>query len=259
MPIRLAPKEGFAEIPPEVEQKIKDLRAERASQLSQEINKLKLERGRIDSEYHRQRIDAEIQGMVNSFQQLKRTGGGNVISGAKRGGFSGIMMRMRRLPFEKFYLKERKSQSGRKQEWMIGLTRPIITEITGSHHGKSGRTVGTTRYDMGKYFIAILCDDIGTHNTTFHLLPERNPSTQARHMHHHVDSRFDRDQNISKNPLDWTPHNCFGSFAGGIKGSFLNADIPELFRMLYMFTKVLNPQSPLLRLPALPHIREVNE
>lgn len=256
MSIKLAPKEGFADVPEDVLEKIKELRLARARQITARINELKLNRAGNPGSYRIQQIDAEITGLHNTFLTLKRTGGGNVLDGAKRGGFSDIVMRMRRLPFEQFYLKERVSSHSGQQDWVIGLTRTIITTIDGRHRGLRGTQADTTTYDMGKYFIAVLCQAIGTHQPTFHLMPESNPTTMARHMHHHVQSRG----NMGKtNPLDWTPANCYGTFGSAIGGTFLNADVPELFRMLHLFTKTLYPGSPLLDLPQLPHIKEVKE
>lgn len=255
MSIKLAPKEGFAEIPEDVLEEVKELRLRRAKQITQRINELKLSRGG-SSGYRASQIDAEIKGLHNTFLTLKRTGGGNVLDGARRGGFSDVVMRMRRLPFERFYLKSRMSSHSGQQDWIIGLTRTILTEITTRHRGVKGVPVDTAKYDMGKYFIAILSQAIGTHQPTFHLMPESNPTTMARHMHHHVSTG--RHGNMGKtNPLDWTPANCYGTFAAAISGTFLNADIPELFRMLHLFTKTLNPNSPLLDMAQLNHIKEV--
>lgn len=256
MSIKLAPKDGFAEIPEDVLEEIKGLRLRRAKQITQRINELKLSRGKNQGSYRVSQIDAEIKGLYGTFLTLKRTGGGNVLDGAKRGGFSDVVMRMRRLPFERFYLKSRMSSHSGQQDWIIGLTRTIITIVNGRHRGVKGNLVETTKYDMGKYFVAVLCQAIGTHQPTFHLMPESNPTTMARHMHHHVSTG--RHGNLGKtNPLDWTPANCYGTFNAPISGTFLNADIPELFRMLYLFTSALNPDSPLLDLPQLPHIKEV--
>jgi hypothetical protein len=254
--VKLAPKEGFAEVPDDVLEKIKELRIEGARKIAYRINELKLQIGTAGSSWHADQYRAEMTGLVAQFEQLKKTGGGSVIDGARRGGMADVRMRMRRLPFEKFYLKERSLASG-DQTWMIGLTKQIITTIEGMHIGKHNARVGTTDYDMGKYFIAILCNAIGSSQPTFHLLPQSNPTTSARHMHHHVSDY--RGGKTGTNPLDWAPANCYGSFHGPIHGSFQNADIPELFRMLYLFTKTLNPASPLLQLSALPHIHEVKK
>ena len=256
MSIKLAPKNGFAEVPEDVLEAIKNLRLSRAKQIAGQINELKLARAGNPGSYRSNQIDAEIKGLYNTFLTLKRTGGGNVLDGAKRGGISDVIMRMRRLPFEKFYLKGRLSTHSGQQDWIIGLTRTILTKIEGRHRGVKGVQVDTTEYDMGKYFIAVLCQAIGRHTPTFHLMPESNPTTMARHMHHHVSTgRFGNQ--TKTNPLDWTPANCYGSFDAAIKGTFLNADIPELFRMLHLFTKTLNPSSPLLDMAQLSHIKEV--
>jgi hypothetical protein len=254
VPIRLAPEKGFAEIPDDVLEKIKELRASRAKQISSELNRLKLEKATQPGQYRTNAIDAELKSLTMSFASLKKTGGGNVLDGARRGGLSGIMMRMRRLPYEKFYLKSRKGTAG-PQDWIIGLTQTIMCEIDMTHRGPGGvNKPAGTKYDMGKYYIAILCQAVGTHTPTFHLLPESDPSTMARHMHHHVRGSHNTGK---KNPLDWTPANCYGTFSGAIVGSFQNADIPELFRMLHIFTKTMNPASPLIDIPQLPHVREV--
>jgi len=256
MSIKLAPKEGFAEIPEDVLEKIKELRLTRARQITTRINELKISRTNTQGSYRAQQIDAEIQGLYNTFLTLKKVGGGNVLEGAKRGGLSDVMMRMRRLPFEKFYLKSRLSSHSGQQDWIIGLTKQILCKITISHRGIGGTHASAKTYDMGKYFIAILCQAIGTHQPTFHLMPESDPTTMARHMHHHVSSG--QYGNMSRtNPLDWTPANCYGSYSAPIHGAFMNADIPELFRMLYLFTSNMNPNSPLLQIAQLPHVKEV--
>jgi hypothetical protein len=255
--VKLAPKEGFAELPDAVLDKIKSLREGRANQIATRLNTIKIESAVHKDEWHRQSYSAEIQTLNNQLLQLKKTGGGSVIDGAVRGGMADIRMRMRRLPYEKFYLKSRKSTMG-QQTWLIGLTREAIATVEGQHRGKSGQMVeGPRSYDMGKYFVAVLCEAIGTHNPTFHLMPQANPTTMARHMHHHVHSSMGVDGKT--NPLDWTPANCFGSFQGAIYGTFLNADVPELFRMLYLFVSTLNPASPLLNLAQLPHVVEVKK
>lgn len=266
MSIKLAPKEGFAEVPDDVIEKIKEIRMNRAKQIASSINELKLEKTRMLSPqmaggtrqdtYRMQQIDAEIKGLETTFLTLKQTGGGSVLDGAKRGGFAGIMMRMRRLPFDKFYLKSRVSQFTGEQDWIFGLTREIEWTIEGMHRGRSGARVQNVRYSLGKYYIAILAQAIGTHNPTFHLMPESDPTTAQRHMHHHVDAGS-RGNMGRTNPLDWAAANCYGTYDSAIKGTFINADIPELFRMLYLFTQAMNPDSPLLELSQLPHIREV--
>ena len=274
MPIKLAPSGGFAEVPDDVIAQIKEVRARRAKQIATNINELKLDKTRMQGapritsggrpprvrdDYRIKQIDAEIKVLNTIFMILKKTsGGGSVLEGAKRGGFSDIMMRMRRLPFEKFYLKSRVSNHSGQQDWIIGLTKPIVSTIEGRHRGKTGSRVETTSYNMGKYYIAVLSQAIGTHQPAFHLMPEANPTTQQRHMHHMVDGGSS--SNMSKsNPLDWIPANCYGSFGSAISGTFINADIPELFRMLYLFTAMLNPNSPLLELSQLPHVTEVSD
>jgi hypothetical protein len=257
MPIKFAPKEGFAEIPEDVFDKIKELRANRARQIAHRINEIKLERARVSpgrqGDYRQRQYDAELEGLNNGLIMLRQAGGGSVTEGAKRGGMADIRMRMRRLPFDQFYLKERETRVSGTQTWLIGLTKRILSSISSRHRGRNGQwTDQTKRYDLGTYYIAVLCEAIGSHTPTFHLMPQSNPSTMARHMHHHV-----QDSMGKTNPLDWTPANCYGTFGSAITGTFLNADIPELFRMLYLFTKTLNPDSPLLDLSQLPHIREV--
>jgi len=266
MSIKLAPKEGFAEVPDDVIDKIKEIRMNRAKQIAASINELKLEKTRMltpatvggtrQDSYRMNQIDAEIKGLQTTFMTLKQTGGGSVLDGAKRGGFSGIMMRLRRLPFDKFYLKSRVSQHSGQQDWIFGLTREIEWTIEGMHRGRTGARVSGVKYALGKYYIAILAQAVGTHNPTFHLMPESDPTTLQRHMHHHVDMGLSGNQGRT-NPLDWAAANCYGSFGPAIKGTFINADIPELFRMLYLFTQAMNPDSPLLEIAQLPHIREV--
>jgi hypothetical protein len=258
MPVRLKPKDGertLAEVPQDVLSLIVKMRDKRKKEIESHIADLEggkgqAQPGNSSNSYRRISVKKQLEVAHFELSRLTSKAGGDILSGVQRGGIEEILFRMRRLPYVRFDLKSRVGRpSGKKQNWIIGLTQDVFTDLQSRR--SSYRNTAGGRYYHGKYYIAILSEDLGTTNQTFHLMPQRNPTTQNRHMHHHTQS------SVTKNPLDATPNTCYGGFSGTIAGAFRNADVPELFRILHIFTERLNPNSPLINLSQLSHIQMV--
>lgn len=253
MPVRFGDR-VLAEVPKDVLDLIDRMRNKRKKDIEKQVASLesgsgKVQQGSSANNFRRITVKKQLEVARFELSRLSSESGGDILSGVKRGGIEEILFRMRRLPYVKFDLKKRVGRpSGKKQTWIIGLSQDVFTDLkpTGGYRRAPGG-----RYYHGKYYIAVLAQALGTNTPEWHLMPQRNPTTQNRHMHHHTQG------SATNNPLDAHPNNCYGGFSGTIHGAFRNADVPELFRILYMFTERLNPNSPLLNLDQLSHIQQV--
>lgn len=245
MSIKFKPKDReFAVIPDDVVELIVKIREQKIDRVRREITIIEVALlNKTMKSYRRSGEEKRLKFKRVELKGLLRAGGGD-INNPRRGGMEYVLMRMKRLPYDRFYCK---TSGGR--EWIIGLTHDVITKMSRARR----------KYNHGKYFVAVSVEELGKSNITatnsFHLIPQRRPDTLARHMHHHISPDV---ANQSKSPLDWIPTNtCLGGFGGPVRQGFATADVPELFRILHMFAERLNPDSALRRLRYLPHIQQV--
>lgn len=197
------------------------------------------------------RKQAELQSMQDQ--------GGNIREGAKRGGIEYDIMRLKRAPFVEFNVKDRVSH-GQRQIWLVGKTHEIISEIKfGREIGKRYHTYETqpddrdAMYNFGQFFICLNAATFGKSRPVWHLIPVSNWREHNRHMHHVVDAAHG-------NPLDWNVRTCWGAFNGIVQALWIDADVPELFHILYQFAAKMNPMSPLVgNIANMAHVTKIEE
>ena len=185
--------------------------------------------------------------------------GGTVRDGAKRGGIEYDIMRLKRAPFVEFNIKDRVSH-GQRQIWLVGKTKEIVSEIKfGREQGKRYHTYETApdardaMYNFGQFFICLNAATFGRSKPVWHLIPVSNWRETNRHMHHVVDA-------AQGNPLDWSVRTCWGAFNGIVQALWIDADVPELFHILYQFAAKMNPQSPLVgNIASMSHVKKIEE
>lgn len=162
-------------------------------------------------------------------------------------GWEKFLTRMKQLPYEEFAAVKSKNQT-----YLKAVTKTLIVEMP-RRNGRSGefhRHLPAGKYNIGQYAIYIPCNDLyDSCMYAFHFIPlrkmlvEPGETFHPRHLHHYarLEGRGVRD-----NPLSYTPSTCWGNF-GSIVSMTLNVgDIPELFRALYLFLTIQNPDSPLV-------------
>lgn len=147
--------------------------------------------------------------------------------------------RLRGLPYERFYIRVYQGH-----EWLVGATHPFVM------------TDDIRKWQAPRYFVYIPDDVIarGT-DAAFHFVPEGNEMTTARHPHHNVKKYYydpsgqyrEVDFNAAKDPLDYVPATCWGSF-GTIATSCITAgDVVDLFRNIAIYLTRINQNSLLTR------------
>jgi len=147
--------------------------------------------------------------------------------------------RLRGLPYERFYVRQYKGR-----QWLVGLTRPVVMNDD------------VRLYQAPRYFVYIPENVVarGT-DADFHFVPEGNELTTARHPHHKTRDYYYDENGISqplgaggvKDPLDYVPSTCWGSF-GVIANSCITAgDMVDLFRNIGIYLTRVNQNSLLVR------------
>ena len=147
--------------------------------------------------------------------------------------------RLRGLPFERFFVREYKGHP-----WLVGLTRPVVMN-------------DDNRLYQGPRYFVYIPDDVIARGTdaAFHFVPEGNEMTTARHPHHNVKKYYydpsgqyqEVDLNAAKDPLDYVPETCWGSF-GTIDTACITAgDVVDLFRNIAIYLTRINQNSLLTR------------
>jgi hypothetical protein len=179
---------------------------------------------------------------------------------AERGGLEGELMKLKRLSYEEYNLKDR-TYMGKRQIWLIGKTQRITTKVYfGREIGKAYHAAETrpdardAMYDFGQFFVCINASTFGQSEPHWHLLPVTNYRTISRHLHHagYAGARG--------NPLDYSVRTCWGAYNGIIQALWIDADVPEIFHILYQFASHFNPQSPMHRqVWDEPHINIIEE
>lgn len=244
MSLRIKPKSGHARarLTDEFIEAVEEARTKNIIRLREEIRNRKQLIESVQLEYQKQIHRKELARCLQLYKAMTQEGGGDVRSGAKRGGLEYDLMRLRKQPFVLFDVRRREKRAA-KQTWLIGKTHDVISDV---NHARYSGT-----YDQGKYFICVNAHTFGQTSPQVHVIPEQDWRTVNRHMHHIVTLAE------ADNPLDWVVNTCWGSFGGIMANLWLDGDIPEIFNHLYMFVKRLHPGSPLATFDRLPHIRRV--
>jgi hypothetical protein len=125
--------------------------------------------------------------------------------------------------------------------YLVGQTKPIVIEV-----GRNSRRIEEGTYHLGPYKVYVADEAILEGNLdAIHMVPLKAPFAQNRFMHH---TSF---INGAEHPLDYRTHTCWGSFGTIIKTYAVEADIPELFRALYMYLSRYDISSPLANIDTL--------
>jgi hypothetical protein len=125
--------------------------------------------------------------------------------------------------------------------YLVGETKPIVIEV-----GRNSRRITEGIYHLGPYKVYVAEAAILDGNLNqIHMVPLKAPYTQSRFMHH---TAF---QNEAEHPLDYRTNTCWGTFGTIIKTYAVEADIPELFRALYMYLSRYDINSPLVNIDAI--------
>jgi hypothetical protein len=179
------------------------------------------------------------------------------------GGFEMFLTRMKQLPYNKF---DAIRSDG--QVYFKATTKPLIVEISriNRHHGWAGN------YDIGAYSIYIPYRGMLNSNIEdIHFIPEKNKWLEGydrweledrgsishyRHLHHYA--YFSHRESKISNPLTYNPRTCWGNFGSMVSSIMGDGDLPELFRTLYLYVTIQNPDSPLVQLVDLDHYKRID-
>ena len=94
------------------------------------------------------------------------------------------------------------------------------------------------RYNIGPYYVAISEESIVRgQNHPLHVFPKYDPHTTHRHLHHYANSGFDH-------PLMADTRTCWASIGPSYLSAIHDADIADLFRVMYIFLIRLDWNSP---------------
>ena len=163
-------------------------------------------------------------------------------------GFEKFVTRLKQMPYESF--------SAIRSNGLVYF-KAVTKQIMMNYPGRSDRDPDRGKLDIGAYTI-YMSTHAALHGNVneIHFIPARNPlapskasCTHQRHMHHLADFRPDIHKH--SNPLTYTPRTCWGSFSSMIPAIAQDGDLVELFRVLYLFASIWNPNSPLARLEQL--------
>lgn len=131
---------------------------------------------------------------------------------------------LKRMKFEKFYCT--KAPSG--EVFLCGKTLDMILNLKG------------TSYNVGPYHICIGESAIlGTSLDQVHMFPDRKPLAYNRHLHHGT-----RNHDF-KHPLMAVTSTCWGNVGSSFVSAKNEADIADMFRVLFIYVSRLNYSSPL--------------
>jgi hypothetical protein len=121
--------------------------------------------------------------------------------------------------------------------YLVGETIPIIID----HVEKNHRGVPDRVYHLGPYRVYIAESVVlDGRLDQVHMIPLKCPGTINRSPHHRAAI------NDEHHPLSYTTSTCWGDFGTAIKSYAADADIPELFRGLFLYLSRYNPNSPLI-------------
>ena len=159
----------------------------------------------------------------------------NLLHGGDGDGRSGKqyeVTKLRVLPFTEF-----SAISHGGTPYLVGQTKPIVINV-----GVNSRRIPEGDYHLGAYRIYIPPSVILKGNIDYiHMVPVKAPFTENRFMHHRAYEEGDH-------YLDYRTSTCWGNFGTTIKPLAVDADIPELFRGLFLYLSRYNIASPLVNI-----------
>ena len=152
--------------------------------------------------------------------------------GDGRAGKTYEITRLRALPYTDF-----KAVQYEWARYLVGETLPIIIH----HHNCD--------YHLGPYRVYVAETAILNNNLNhIHMVPMKDPSVEHRFMHHTAYNRSGE----GAHPLSYSTSTCWGDFGSAIKSYAADADVPELFRGLYLYLSRYNAGSPLTHIENIP-------
>jgi hypothetical protein len=118
--------------------------------------------------------------------------------------------------------------------WLVGRTK----HVTATYYNRrrwdetTQKFLGTPAGELGCYNVYIP-ETIATQPNLYHLhlIPQRNQKATARHYHHGISIYPDRE--VSRHPLSYQTHNCWGDYQPTMNSLLTVPDWPELFRQLH--------------------------
>lgn len=173
-----------------------------------------------------------------------------------RQGFEMFLTRLKQLEYQTFTGIRSLNQSYIK----------AVTKEMAPDYGEGSRK---RKVEIGAYAIYISMNALLHGNINdYHFIPARKPIadepilsrdrtysyiTHYRHLHHYAD--FNSHEGHYKNPLSYRPKTCWGTFGSMMPSIAQDGDLAELFRALYLFLFVQNPNSPLVHISNLTHYK----
>ncbi len=180
-----------------------------------------------------------------------------------KGGFEIFLTRLKQLPYAKF---DAVKSGGRV--YFKATTKDLIVTVSGHRRNRwSGK------YDIGPYSIYVPYSDVLSGNIdSFHFIPEKNNKLDGyeqweldergtiphyRHLHHYG-LCWCRESKLN-NPLTYESRTCWGNFGSMVSAIMNDGDLPELYRTLYLYVSIQNPNSPLVQLENLNHYERIGD
>jgi hypothetical protein len=179
-------------------------------------------------------------------------------------GWQVFLTRMKQLPYKSFT-----AIRSLDVNYLKALTHDLIVTVP-SRSGRGRSEIQPGKYNIGQYAIYISYADLVVGNIDdVHFIPERvkvlsqYDDVHYRHMHHYG-CLHDRNGNthidaLRSNPLAYSTSTCWGNFGPIVRMNMAAADIPELYRALYLFTTIQNVDSPLVNPRLLKHYERIHD
>lgn len=179
-------------------------------------------------------------------------------------GFQVFLTRMKQLDFASFTMIKALNKN-----WFKATTKELIVDMPKSYRNR----VRTGKYNIGAYSIYYDFDSlIKSDIDKIHFIPEkqklakrngahggRESIVHARHMHHKAYWYPNAHDQILGNPLTYQPATCWGNFGNIMSLTCAAGDIPELYRALYLYVTIQNPDSPLTPFEYMEHYERMDE
>ena len=171
-------------------------------------------------------------------------------------GFEKFITRLKRLNYRRFSAVKNSGVVYLKAE-----THPLVIDYP-------NRIDQPEKYDIGVYSIYCKIDSLLRGDISqIHFIPLKQPTADPAHIydgwachfrHLHHKAMYKREISDLSNPLSYEPLTCWGSFGSVIPEVAADADLVELYRMLYLFLTIHNPASPLVYLRELSHYERIS-
>jgi hypothetical protein len=163
----------------------------------------------------------------------------NLLHGGDGDGRSGKtyeITKLRGLPYTSF-----KAIQHEGMQYLVGETKPVVIDV-----GHNTRRIPERSYHLGAYRVYVPQSSVLFGNLdAIHMLPLKAPGTERRFMHHRAY------QDEADHPLSYRTSTCWGDIGSTVKSYAADADIPELFRVLWLYLTRYNISSPLININGL--------